>query len=194
MNRFIIEDNPVGCAQSLCDSHVIKMVLEEGQMLSTVHRLVDGAEYTGKTKTGRNKKAWKIVYGVAQSQREDTLYKACHYNHPCTIWSRETRGNYEWSFKLFEAIAREYTHRYEKTHKTYQALAKYLYWPPANIDPSAEVTPFPLAMGAAPECINTDDPIQSYRDFYHTKQQRFKMVWSHRDPPSWWKATGSSDV
>ena len=194
MNRFIIEDNPVGCAQSLCDSHVIKMVLEEGQMLSTVHRLVDGAEYTGKTKTGRNKKAWKIVHGVAQSHREETLYKACHYNHPCTIWSRETRGNYEWSFKLFEAIAREYTHRYEKTHKTYQALAKYLYWPPANIDPSAEVTPFPLAMGAAPECINTDDPIQSYRDFYHTKQERFKMVWSHRDPPSWWNATGSSDV
>ena len=194
MNRFIIEDNPVGCAQSLCDSHVIKMVLEEGQMLSTVHRLVDGHEYTGKTKTGRNKKAWKIVHGIATTERDDTLYKACHYNHPCTIWSRETRGNYEWSFKLFEAIAKEYTHRYDKTHKTYQALGKYLYWPPANIDQSMEVTPFPLAMGAAPECINTDDPVQSYRDFYHTKQERFKMVWSRRDPPSWWKATGSSNV
>jgi hypothetical protein len=35
MNRFIIEDTPSKIASSLCDQHVVKMPLEEAQMLCT---------------------------------------------------------------------------------------------------------------------------------------------------------------
>ena len=35
MNRFIIEKTPQEIAASLCDQHVVKMPLEEAQMLCT---------------------------------------------------------------------------------------------------------------------------------------------------------------
>jgi hypothetical protein len=36
MNRFIIANTPQEIAQALCDKHVVKMPLEEAQMLCTV--------------------------------------------------------------------------------------------------------------------------------------------------------------
>ena len=184
MNRFIIEASPEACAMSLCNSHVVKMVLEEGQMLSTVHRVVDGKEITGKTKSGRNQKQW-----VLHDRRESTLYKACHVNHPCTIWARETTANYNWAVDFFEAVSKEYTWRYEKNHATHFKLSRLLKNPPNNIDRSLELTPFPLAMGAAPYCIDEENPIQSYRDYYWSKRENFDMVWTKREQPSWFKST-----
>ena len=35
MNRFLIEDTPQKIAESLCDQHIVKMPLEEAQMLCT---------------------------------------------------------------------------------------------------------------------------------------------------------------
>jgi hypothetical protein len=32
-----------------------------------------------------------------------------------------------------------------------------------------------------------NDPVRSYREFYQTKQARFKMVWTKRDIPEWFK-------
>lgn len=49
MNIFYIEEIPADIAKSLIDRHVVKMVLESAQMLSTAHRLLDGV------KTGGNK-------------------------------------------------------------------------------------------------------------------------------------------
>ena len=39
MNRFIIDREPEAIAQQLCDQHIIKMVLEEAQMLNTAVRI-----------------------------------------------------------------------------------------------------------------------------------------------------------
>ena len=33
-----------------CDKHVVKMILESAQLLSTAHRVQDGTEYYDKTK------------------------------------------------------------------------------------------------------------------------------------------------
>ena len=35
MNRFIVDEDPVIIAESLCDQHIVKMPLEEAQMLCT---------------------------------------------------------------------------------------------------------------------------------------------------------------
>ena len=35
MNRFLIEHHPDAIAKSLCDKHIVKMPLEEAQMLCT---------------------------------------------------------------------------------------------------------------------------------------------------------------
>ena len=42
MNLFILSTDPVEAAQMQCDKHVPKMLVESGQMLSTVHRVLDG--------------------------------------------------------------------------------------------------------------------------------------------------------
>ena len=38
MNIFFLDENPQKAAQSLCDKHVVKMVLETAQMCSTAAR------------------------------------------------------------------------------------------------------------------------------------------------------------
>ena len=38
-----------------------------------------------------------------------------------------------------------------------------------------------------PQCIHPDDPIRSYQEYYQTKQDRFKMVWSKRPIPEWFE-------
>ena len=42
MNIFYLHRSPKICAEMHCDKHVVKMILESGQMLSTAHRVLDG--------------------------------------------------------------------------------------------------------------------------------------------------------
>jgi len=46
-------------------------------------------------------------------------------------------------------------------------------------------------MANFPECI-VEDPVQSYRNFYQTKQERFKMVWTDRPIPEWFNELRSA--
>jgi len=48
MNIFYVHKNPIVAAKMLIDKHVVKMIVESAQMLSTAHRLLDGTEYYGK--------------------------------------------------------------------------------------------------------------------------------------------------
>ena len=36
MNIFVLDTNPITAAQMQCDKHVVKMVLETAQILSTI--------------------------------------------------------------------------------------------------------------------------------------------------------------
>lgn len=88
------------------------------------------------------------------------------------------------------ALCEEYTYRYGKMHKSEEVL-----WPlrstPINIS-KGDLTPFALAMKSNPECINKNDPIKSYRMFYQTKQDRFKMNWTKRNIPEWFKVNNAN--
>ena len=44
MNIFYLDKNAKIAAQSHGDKHVVKMVLEYAQILSTAHRVIDGDE------------------------------------------------------------------------------------------------------------------------------------------------------
>jgi len=182
MNLFILDEHPVKAAQLQCDKHVSKMTVESGQMLSTVHRMLDGMLERRKSKSGKT----TVKYWSLPDERESVLYKAVHVGHPCTVWSTLTRENYKWHFEHFVALANEYTHRYNKRHKTYTDLVDCLREPPRNI-PDGPLTLWPLAMKSNPECMFDDDPVKSYRLFYQTKQQRFKMAWSKRETPEWFE-------
>ena len=77
-------------------------------------------------------------------------------------------------------------HTVMERFKTDENLRMALQQLPRNIE-VGYLRPLPLAMGAAPECKNVNDPIGSYRKFYQTKQARFKMAWTKREIPGWFQ-------
>jgi len=182
MNIFVLDKSAKTSAELHCDKHVVKMIIESGQMLSTAHRMLDGDETRRPSSTGKTmSKYWELP-----DSREDVLYKAVHMGHPCTVWTMESDSNYKWHYDLFKNLCAEYTHRYGKIHATQKKLLTALKELPNNIEKKS-MTPFALAMGSNPECINHDDIVGSYRKFYKTKQKRFSMVWSKRETPNWFK-------
>ena len=48
------------CERCLIDKHVVKMIIESAQMLSTAHRLIDGEQYEDRTKSNRRIKRWRL--------------------------------------------------------------------------------------------------------------------------------------
>ena len=66
-----MDRNPQTSAQMMCDKHVVKMIVESAQMLSTVHRMVDGVMERRPSKSGS-----MLQYFKLDDAREDILYKA----------------------------------------------------------------------------------------------------------------------
>jgi hypothetical protein len=175
MNRFVLHDHPMMAAQMHCDKHVVKMILEEAQMLSTAHRLLDGKEYTDQSANGRRIKRWFL-----EDRREQILYKATHVKHPCTVWSMQSDSNYFWSVQLFEGLLKEYKYRYGKEHKTGELLET-LKQKPKNIA-IGTLIPFPQAM---PDNCKRNDPVDGYRTYYIEHKKDFAK-WTKRSQPEWW--------
>lgn len=182
MNLFILDQDPVIAAQLQCDKHVVKMIVESAQMLSTVHRMLDGTLTHVPSKSGkRTVKAWLLG-----DHRNEKLYKAVHMGHPCTVWTMKSDANYLWHYQHFAALCDEYAYRYGKVHSTDALLREKLSVIPNNIK-RGPMTQFALAMKSNPECMHPNDPVRSYREFYQTKQDRFKMEWTKRPVPEWFK-------
>ena len=183
MNLFVLDTCPIEAARLQCDKHVVKMIVESAQMLSTVHRMLDGVQTRVPSKSGKTmSKAWTLP-----DSRDAVLYRAVHMHHPCTIWTAESNNNYNWHYVHFVALCDEYTYRYGKVHSTDTLLREVLKNPPQNI-PVGPLTKQPLAMKSNPECMDYRDIVGSYRKFYQTKQDRFKMAWTKRPIPEWFIA------
>jgi len=91
MNIFYLDRDPVKSAQAQCDRHVVKMILETAQLLSTAHHELDGTS---------------------------PAYKPTHRNHPSAVWVRSNTMCYRWAWEHLKALGDEYRERYGKTHKT----------------------------------------------------------------------------
>ena len=90
MNIFYLDQDIERCVQMHCDKHVVKMMTEYLQLLSTAHRVIDGDPVVGKSDSGRKVTRWIVTDG-----REEMLHKATHINHPSAIWCRSTLDTYE---------------------------------------------------------------------------------------------------
>lgn len=187
MNIFVLDKNPTIAAQTQCDKHVVKMIVESAQMLSTAHRVLDGILTKKPSKSGKTTVKY---YELDDYEAELIYYKAVHINHPCSVWCRETEANYRWLWNHMRALCQEYTHRYGKVHKSENVLWP-LQSPPNNIKEGG-LTQFAIAMGSNPECININDAVDSYRKYYQTKQDRFKMKWTNRSIPDWFEVKNAN--
>ena len=179
MNIFYIHTDPKMCAEWAVDSHCVKMILESAQLLSTAHRLLDGVEYTDKTKTGRNVKRWRLP-----DARETILYSATHINHPSAVWCRESNNKYDWLWCYLYEHCKEYTYRYGKIHKVEQSgLMKALQTAPHNIPIDYFMQP-PSAMDT--KYIISDDAVKNYRNYYKYGKAHLHK-WKNREAPEWLK-------
>lgn len=68
MNIFALDTNPTICAQYHCNKHLIKMIVEHLQLISTAHRVLDGVQVKSMQTGGRS----KVLYRF-NDEREDRL-------------------------------------------------------------------------------------------------------------------------
>lgn len=174
MNIFYIDADPVQAARWMVDKHVVKMILESAQLLSTAHRILDGEEFV--IKEPRKKKVWRL-----NDAREPIIYQATHVNHPSAVWCRQSVENYNWLVDHFFALMAEYTYRYEKEHKCFGELSYQLQSPPKNLK-DWDWTDMPSCMDDQYKIGN--DPIQNYRNYYKVGKINLHK-WTNREAPQW---------
>ena len=177
MNIFMLSIDHEECALMHCNKHVVKMIIEYAQLLSTCHRYLDGEEYQEVTALGRKIKRWRHP----NKHLEEHLYKASHIKHPSNIWVRQSRENYIWLYKLWKKLCKEYTYRYGKIHLTWTKLNPYLRYIPKNI-PRISMTKMLQAM---PSEYKNNDPVLGYRTYYIKDKQKI-AEWTKRDVPEWY--------
>lgn len=169
MNIFAVESNPIQAAQSLCDRHVIKLIVESTQMLAncfSLNRLA--ASDCPRTKTGE---ARRFSYP----------------NHPCSKWARHNRGNMWWLLEHAFELCNEKYRRYPNNGRHF--CHDFLDWAELNFD-DAEVnsgaqTDFAVAIPSAALCrqrLNFDflDTVEKYREYY--RRDKTWATWKQNKP------------
>ncbi len=146
MNIFATHHNPTVCARHHCDVHLRKLIVETAQLLSTTHVVVTG---------------------------QQVAYRKTHEHHPCAVWLRQSRYNYAWTVRLFDALLDEYTFRFNKIHAT-TAHAEALRVIPDL--PNVGMTAFAQAM---PEEFRSNKPHLAYRWYLRAKL----ASWQERPKP-----------
>jgi len=183
LNIFYLDENTKACAEMHVDKHVVKMVLEYAQLLSTAHRVLDGIQSIGLSASGRKQTRY-----VLPDSRESLLYSATHVNHPSAVWVRQSAANYMWLSNLLVELCKEYTYRYGKVHKAErEGLVKMLHdIVPDNIPLTTFTEPTP----AMPEeCVIPNDTLMSYKNYYINNKQHlasWKGKINSRSIPSWY--------
>lgn len=161
----MIDYDPIQAAVYLCDEHVVKMMLESCQMLST---------------------ALVLKYGY---ESDDVVMRPAYYNHPCNIWLRERDGNFKWLVKHLNAMIYQYKIRYDNEFS--RGVLRYKDILLRCLDlistmPDNKFTAVPLCM---PDIYKIGDCVKSYRAYYTSKQYTFKsgfMSYARGiDTPEW---------
>jgi len=166
MNLFILSLLQWEIAQCMMDKHVSKILLEAVQMLCTAKRVLD------------------------PENELDGLYKMAHKNHPVTIWCRKSKANFIWTLDLIDELHKEWRFRYghpeTKVHKSYLvAMVLRENMPGDDKFEVCGLTPFALAM---PEEYKTEDPVESYRNYFMTEEKQKIASWKKkREKPDWYR-------
>ena len=158
MNIFYLDKDIHKCVQAHCDKHVVKMILEYAQLLSSVHWMTDPNP--------------ELIL---------PLYKLTHKNHPDAIWARSSLGNYEYLFSLAVLLGEEYTHRYNRRHRSITIIEDMPY--PTYVPDGRFTEP--------PKCVHDDfksidNTVEAYRQYYNRDKASF-CVWTSRPTPEWFE-------
>lgn len=136
MNVFVLDYNSQKSAEYHTDKHVVKMITESAQLLSSAYYATDSIEFAP--------------------------YKLSHAQHPWAIWARKSIDDWYWLAIFGIYLYEEYKYRYyNRIHAGGEAIKGMLEHPP-NIDHSS-LKPMPLCM---PDYCKTSDVVEAYRTYY----------------------------
>jgi len=147
MNIFHLHKDPEICASYHCDKHVVKMILETAQMLSTAYQKHCGDDRL--------------------------LYKSAYPKHPMTLWVGESVENFNYAHKLGKELGLQYYKRYGRIHKSSAIMVAFDLGRLSNVEdrfPSQYFTPPPQCM---PDEYKHKDYITAYKQYYIGEKKRF---------------------
>lgn len=178
MNLFVLSLDADENAEMHCDQHVVKMILEGAQLLSTavvVHQAL--CENVGRSLTRDEIKRIHMYWDSMDALKP---YKPTHVNHPLTIWTRTSKKNFMFVKSYVHALHNEYQRRYAKMHKS--AMVADSLEPPSTM-PEGNLPVQPVL--CMPEEYKTEgDPVRSYRTFYKEEKMKFAK-YAYTPMPSW---------
>lgn len=163
MNLFYLAQDPEESVRYLCDKHVVKMTLETAQLLCG-------------------------VYHMSNQSGPYVPYKLTHKNHPVAVWSRDTKGNFDYLSEYFRCISNEYLFRYNKEHLSFTKCAHLCYSGNLSIPKGSFTVP--------PKCMPDEykvslgnsgvDTVESYRAYYAHKRDTIRPFrYTNRSVPTW---------
>lgn len=189
MNIFVLDSDPHIAALQHCNKHVVKMIVETGQMLSTAHWIL------WLSKLGKTRDDFKLVRDMKAYLRENVpkdnqpTWNMTHQNHQCSIWVRETIANYFWTVRLMRSLLDQYTKRYKKNHKSEQNYR----WLLKNIPPGMPegcLSQHPVCMKDEYKIYEDDgriNVVKSYKNYYILDKSRLAKWEPHSITPKWFK-------
>lgn len=162
MNIFLLDEDPTLAAAYHCDKHVVKMVLETAQILSTAFIASEPPDVT---------------------RTHVAPYRPTHARHPCVLWAAANRDNAKYLSRIGLALAAEYTYRYGRTHASTPLLTRLA----AHYEDAESFTDF----SNFPQCMPTEyqvlgRPVKAYRNYYLSPLKAHLLSYGRRRlAPAW---------
>lgn len=191
MNLFILDQDIQANATAYYDTHVVKMPTEHFQMISfnirkhcgntaTPHLLLPG-EKLGILEDGK--------VGILEETLVCARFNKAHYNHPCTVWARQSVDNTLYMVELTQQLEKEWRMRYghaaDKRHKSVERMEQllehdvYKQW--ATHVGRKGLTPFAKAV---PDDWKKLDTISAYRQTYRNEKASLRK-YTNQQAPAW---------
>ena len=179
MNLFAVDYDPVKAAQALPDKHVVKMCVENAQMLAVAVGPLHG-------------------YGWGHIRKKDGSFysEKAHFNHPSTKWVRARHANTAWAIVHGLALCHEYMGRYGKTHAAVIAhldAARLFKTYVGYLSKWEEAEEFARAM---PDYIKNDQSIGSVEAYrkYVIEHKPWATWKDESRKPTWWTLSVAAKI
>jgi hypothetical protein len=162
MNIFYLDHDPDAAAYFHNDKHVVKMIVESCQLLSTVF------------------------------PEDKAPYKRTHYNHPCAKWVRESLENWTWLAAMTYALLDEWRERYKHNHVSDHKCYGPLSWMDQHIHEFTDINfrhgkTFTEPPQCMPEDCKGEDTVEAYRKLYMTHKRGMAQWRQPACKPDWFK-------
>jgi hypothetical protein len=180
MNIFVLDENPVIAARMHCDKHVPKMIIEHTQMLASAYYSTIGISRK-KEIADRQLEVSKLFKGWPRKKDDgsDWPYSITHVNHPCTIWTRASKENFDWLIDCTYELCIEFEKRWSNREHSVKRIIEWMKLNPPNLQSTGQ-TPFALAL---PDCYKSESATDSYKKYYAYKTHYMKVVWRKPSSP-----------